>query len=274
MTRIIALVVALAARTQAFVQPQPLRKASSSLQATTFLLPARARPSRFPRSRELKTITQDPQPPRTTSSSLHATPFLLPARARPSRFPRSRDKTVARELTTSSSLDATDFLVPARARPSRFPRSRELTTISRDPTLATSVSTAGAALVAWHSVVGAAYWRGSFVLDLPFLVFSLFLFLQTYRTRFVFDASAFEVTKRNLDGAPLATDNFVVGGRSRWDYGAIGGYKFLPARAAPALLYFTETATTGAEPQMHLCPVLGAAGELEREFARHGVPRL
>jgi hypothetical protein len=59
-----------------------------------------------------------------------------------------------------------------------------------------------------------------------------------------------------------------------WDYGAIGGYKFLPARAAPALLYFTETATTGAEPQMHLCPVLGAAGELEREFARHGVPRL
>ena len=247
MTRIIALVVALAARTQAFVQPQPLRKASSSLQATTFLLPARARPSRFPRSRELKTITQDPQPPRTTSSSLHATPFLLPARARPSRFPRSRElKTVARELTT----------------------------ISRDPTLATSVSTAGAALVAWHSVVGAAYWRGSFVLDLPFLVFALFLFLQTYRTRFVFDGSAFEVTKRNLDGAPLATDNFVVGGRSRWDYGAIGGYKFLPARAAPALLYFTETATTGAEPQMHLCPVLGAAGELEREFARHGVPRL
>ena len=158
MTRIIALVVALAARTQAFVQPQPLRKASSSL---------------------------------------HATPFLLPARARPSRFPRSRDKTVARELATSSSLDATDFLVPARARPSRFPRSRELTTISRDPTLATSVSMAGAALVAWHSVVGAAYWRGSFVLDLPFLVFSLFLFLQTYRTRFVFDGSAFEVTKRN-----------------------------------------------------------------------------
>jgi hypothetical protein len=153
MTRIIALVVALAARTQAFVQPQP---------------------------------------PRTTSSSLHATPFLLPARARPSRFPRSRElKTVARELTT----------------------------ISRDPTLATSVSTAGAALVAWHSVVGAAYWRGSFVLDLPFLVFSLFLFLQTYRTRFVFDASAFEVTKRNLDGAPLATDNFAVGGRSRWDQG-------------------------------------------------------
>ncbi|KAH8059761.1 hypothetical protein JL721_9179 [Aureococcus anophagefferens] len=96
----------------------------------------------------------------------------------------------------------------------------------------------------------------------------------TYRTRFVFDGSAFEVTKRNLDGAPLATDNFVVGGRSRWDYGAIGGYKFLPARAAPALLYFTETATPGAEPQMHLCPVLGAAGELEREFARHGVPRL
>ena len=117
MTRIIALVVALAARTQAFVQPQPLRKASSSLQATTFLLPARARPSRFPRSRELKTVAQDPPPPRTTSSSLHATPFLLPARARPSRFPRSRDKTVARELATSSSLDATDFLVPARARP-------------------------------------------------------------------------------------------------------------------------------------------------------------
>ena len=148
-------------------------------------------------------------------------------------------------------------------------------TVAPDPTLGLFVTASSALVVAQHASQVPAYWSTAFLVEgLPLLVFGAFLVLQTFRTRFVYDDAAFEVTKRNLDGRALETDNFAVGGRSRWRYGDIVGYRFLPHRRAPALLYFTETKTTKSPPQMHLCPVLGDASQIAAEFAARGVEEL
>ena len=146
---------------------------------------------------------------------------------------------------------------------------------SPDYTLAAAVSFSGGGLVYTHAAE-ASYWASHFPLDLPLVVFGVFLAFQTARTRFVFDGSAFEVTKQNLDAKNVPTDNFVVGGRSRWEYDTIQGYRFVPSRLVPALLYFTETSKSTAPepPQMHLCPVLGNAREIDAEFRARGVRAL
>jgi hypothetical protein len=123
----------------------------------------------------------------------------------------------------------------------------------------------------------------------------LFL-VQTFRIRFVFDETAFEL-KSALKGEELqgTGENLVVGGANRWETATIINYDFFPLGWLekgwpPILVYFKETATpadkwnegpgklandpdkiaSGAAVagQVHFFPAVCNAAQIRDEFAK------
>lgn len=125
----------------------------------------------------------------------------------------------------------------------------------------------------------------------------LFL-VQTFRIRFCFDETAFEL--RMGDKLENIGENVVVGGENRWAYDSFVNWEFFPkgwvdAPQGPILGYFKETQTPsdkwnegpgksangeeaiakGAVPgQVHFFPVLCDAKQLRAEFQKRNCAKL
>ena len=125
----------------------------------------------------------------------------------------------------------------------------------------------------------------------------LFL-VQTFRIRFCFDETAFEL--RMGDKLENIGENVVVGGENRWTYDSFVNWEFFPkgwvdTPQGPILAYFKETQTpsdkwnegpgksanseeaiaNGAVPgQVHFFPVLCDAQQLRAEFQKRNCAKL
>ena len=96
---------------------------------------------------------------------------------------------------------------------------------------------------------------------LPAVFFGLvgaLLFVQTGRVRFQFDDQALEVkvSAGKAEALKESGENFAVGGKNRWNYSSFTKWFFLPSKAFPILVYFTERQTDPAKDQLHLFPVI------------------
>eukprot|EP00547_Thalassionema_nitzschioides_P010014 CAMPEP_0194224248 /NCGR_PEP_ID=MMETSP0156-20130528/37002_1 /TAXON_ID=33649 /ORGANISM="Thalassionema nitzschioides, Strain L26-B" /LENGTH=233 /DNA_ID=CAMNT_0038955711 /DNA_START=57 /DNA_END=758 /DNA_ORIENTATION=+ len=133
----------------------------------------------------------------------------------------------------------------------------------------------------------------------PFVTLLGLLFLvQTFRIRFVFNESDFEL--RLGDSLNESGENVVVGGENRWSYDSFVNWEFFPKGwvdkpQGPILAYFKETQTPsdkwdegpgksansaealakGAVPgQVHFFPVLCDAQQLRAEFEKRNCAKL
>jgi hypothetical protein len=126
----------------------------------------------------------------------------------------------------------------------------------------------------------------------------LLFLVQTFRIRFCFDETAFEL--RMGDNLEDIGENVVVGGENRWTYDSFVNWEFFPkgwvdAPQGPILAYFKETQTpqekwnegpgksansdeaiaNGAVPgQVHFFPVLCDAKQLRDEFQKRNCAKL
>jgi Protein of unknown function (DUF3119) len=126
----------------------------------------------------------------------------------------------------------------------------------------------------------------------------LLFLVQTFRIRFCFDETAFEL--RMGDNLENIGENVVVGGENRWAYDSFVNWDFFPegwidAPQGPILAYFKETQTPqekwnegpgksansdeaiakGAVPgQVHFFPILCDAKQLRDEFQKRNCAKL
>lgn len=126
----------------------------------------------------------------------------------------------------------------------------------------------------------------------------LLFLVQTFRIRFCFDETAFEL--RMGDNLEDIGENVVVGGENRWAYDSFVNWEFFPkgwvdTPQGPILAYFKETQTPqdkwnegpgksanseeaiakGAVPgQVHFFPVLCDAKQLRDEFQKRNCAKL
>uniref|UniRef100_A0A7S2V7E3 Uncharacterized protein n=1 Tax=Entomoneis paludosa TaxID=265537 RepID=A0A7S2V7E3_9STRA len=132
----------------------------------------------------------------------------------------------------------------------------------------------------------------------------LFL-VQTFRLRFIFDQSAFELVTVSSDeeGETLGRpgENIIVGGENRWATSSIFNYDFFPegwidGPVGPILVYFKEDQTPSsswnegpgkmandpekvaagvARPgQVHFFPAVANAQQLREEFEKRGCKKI
>ena len=94
---------------------------------------------------------------------------------------------------------------------------------------------------------------------IPFGLLGLLLIIQTGKVRFVFDNEAMEVfvARKDEKGEELnaSRENFVVGGKNRWNYSTFTEWFFIPSKNFPILMYFKENQTSSGG-QVHLFPVI------------------
>jgi len=132
----------------------------------------------------------------------------------------------------------------------------------------------------------------------------LLFLVQTFRLRFIFDKTAFELaTVQSLDGKEIGSpgENIVVGGANRWDTKTIFNYDFFPSGwidgpIGPILVYFKEDQTSEsmwndgpgklandpekikagiARPgQVHFFPAVANAAQLREEFGKRGCKKI
>ena len=139
----------------------------------------------------------------------------------------------------------------------------------------------------------------------PFVTLLGLLFLvQTFRLRFIFDETSFELaTVQSADGTELGSsgENVVVGGENKWRTESIFNYDFFPegwidGPVGPILVYFKEDQTPEsswndgpgklandpekvaagiARPgQVHFFPAVANASQLREEFAKRGCKKI
>jgi len=133
----------------------------------------------------------------------------------------------------------------------------------------------------------------------PFVTLLGLLFLvQTFRVRFVFDRTAFEL--KVGDQLEDSGENFVVGGENRWSYDSFVNWDFFPTGwidqpQGPILVYFKETQTPtdkwndgpgaranspeaiakGAVPgQVHFFPAICDTKQMREEFEKRKCAKL
>ena len=160
--------------------------------------------------------------------------------------------------------------------------------------------------------VGALFLTLGVVLDLiPYVKWVLGVFVtllgvlfvvQTFRIRFVFDGTAFELATVGDEGSLKSSgENVVVGGANRWETDTIVNYDFFPkgwidGPIGPILVYFKETQTpsdkwnegpgkSANDPakiasgeaipgQVHFFPAVCNAKQIRDEFEKRGCRKL
>lgn len=124
-------------------------------------------------------------------------------------------------------------------------------------------------------------------------IFALFLTFQAGRVRFVFDDTSFELktTGNNAsesdDALGSSGENFVVGGKNRWDYDTFVNWEFFPNVDTPLLIYFKETQTPEENwsegpgkldkkggGQLHFFPAIANAQQLKEQFEIRGCAKI
>jgi len=115
------------------------------------------------------------------------------------------------------------------------------------------------------------------------VLFASFLAVQTYRLRFVFDETSFELKEVDSGGLVDSGENVVVGGQNRWTYDSFVNWDFFPSVDIPILVYFKETQTSQEKwsegpgqldkvggGQIHFFPAIANCKQLENQFQIRG----
>ena len=99
-------------------------------------------------------------------------------------------------------------------------------------------------------------FTGNPFLGVPLGAIGALLTVQAGRVRFQFDSDALEIkVDKGNDDLANSRENFVVGGKNRWNYKSFTDWYFIPNKNFPVLMYFKETQTK-KEGQSHLFPVI------------------
>lgn len=169
-------------------------------------------------------------------------------------------------------------------------------------------------LAAWLLVLGPAVLYVPWVFGGFFFLLGILLLVQTFRIRFVFDETAFEVKTKEFSAESIGADitalfkgasgdaalgstgeNFAVGGANRWEYSSFVNYEFFPSQRLPVLVYFKETATPSdkwevgpgkwanseealkkgaVSGQVHFFPCIASADLIKSQFEAKGCAKL
>lgn len=84
--------------------------------------------------------------------------------------------------------------------------------------------------------------------------------------RIVFDDEAMEILKK--DTYELDSENWVYGGRNRWNYKNIMDWKFFPSYRFPVIVYFKQNQKV-PDGQIHLFPVIANPKDLFKMLSYH-----
>jgi len=97
---------------------------------------------------------------------------------------------------------------------------------------------------------------GNLFAAVPLGAIGALLTVQAGRVRFQFDNEALEIkVDKGDDKLANSRENFVVGGKNRWNYKTFTEWYFIPNKEFPVLMYFKETQTS-PQGQSHLFPVI------------------
>lgn len=136
------------------------------------------------------------------------------------------------------------------------------------------------------------------LLGIPVTLLGLLFLIQTFRIKFVFDETTFNL--KMGDDLESSGENVIVGGENRWAYDSFVNYDFFPEGwidqpQGPILVYFKETQTPsdkweegpgakanseealakGAKPgQVHFFPAVCNTKQMREEFRKRGCAKI
>jgi len=119
------------------------------------------------------------------------------------------------------------------------------------------------------------------------VLFASFLAIQTYRLRFFFDETSFELKEVDAGSLVESGENIVVGGQNRWTYDSFVSWDFFPNVNTPILVYFKETQTPQDKwkegpgqldkvggGQIHFFPAISNCKQIEEQFIIRGCAKV